>query len=54
MADDSSQRAERAERLGFVTGEEYLSPEEEAEALGPGAVGFPDAWLERVRDRPLM
>lgn len=49
-----AERRDRAERLGMVIREEYMSPEHEALALEPGPDGFPDAWLERVRDRLLV
>lgn len=48
------ERRDRAERLGIVIREEYMSPEHEAVALEPDQDGFPDAWLERVRDRLLV
>lgn len=47
-------RIVRARSVGHVARAEYLSPEEEALALVAGADGFPDAWLERVRDRLLV
>ncbi len=49
-----AERRDRAERLGMVIREEYMSPEHEALALEPGPNGFPDAWMERVRDRLLV
>jgi hypothetical protein len=49
-----AERADRAERLGLVSREEYLSPEAETEALTTGPDGLPDVWLERVRDRLLV
>lgn len=49
-----AERADRAERLGLVSREEYLSPEAETEALTTGPDGLPDLWLERVRDRLLV
>ncbi len=44
----------RAKEVGVVARDEYLTPEAEAAALRPGPGGFPDAWLERVRDRLLV
>ena len=49
-----AERSDRAEVLGNVIREEYLSPENEAVALEPGPSGFPDAWVEHVRDRLLV
>lgn len=49
-----AERRDRAERLGMVIREEYMSSEHEAVALEPGPDGFPDARLERVRDRLLV
>jgi hypothetical protein len=45
---------ERAEEQGYVACEEYLSAEDEASALKTGRGGFPNARLERVRDRLLV
>lgn len=50
----AAERSDRAEVLGIVIREEYLSPENEAVALEPGPSGLPDAWVERVRDRLLV
>lgn len=49
-----AERTERAERLGMVIREEYMSPEHEALALEPGPSGYPDARVQRVRDRLLV
>ena len=49
-----AERSNRAEQLGMVIREEYMTPEQEALALEPGPDGLPDAWLERVRDRLLV
>lgn len=51
---DPKQRIERAKSLGYVARDEYLSPDDEALALRPTADGFPDAWLDSVRDRLLV
>ena len=48
------EKRERAERLGLVLREDYMSPELEAEALQLGPTGFPDVRLEIVRDRLLV
>ena len=50
----SAEQAARAKSHGYVARSEYLSPEAEAVALAPGPDGYPDAWLERVRDRLLV
>lgn len=50
----AAERSDRAEVLGIVIREEYLSPENEAVALEPGPNGLPNAWVERVRDRLLV
>ncbi|GAA1818928.1 hypothetical protein GCM10009812_09410 [Nocardioides marinus] len=44
----------RAKQVGVVSRAEYLEPQAEAAALHPGPGGFPDARLERVRDRLLV
>lgn len=49
-----AERSDRAAVLGIVIREEYLSPENEAVALESGPSGFPDAWVEHVRDRLLI
>ncbi|WP_246003656.1 HIRAN domain-containing protein [Nocardioides aurantiacus] len=50
----AAQQIDRAKSVGHVARVEYLSPEDEARALAPGAGGLPDARLERVRDRLLV
>lgn len=49
-----AERSDRAAVLGTVIREEYLSPENEAIALESRSSGFPDAWVEHVRDRMLI
>jgi HIRAN domain len=44
----------RAKQVGMVARAEYLTAEQEAVALRPALDGFPDARLERVRDRLLV
>ena len=46
--------AARAEAAGIVSRAEYMTPDEEAEALKPGPDGLPDARLQRIRDRLLV
>ena len=50
----AGESAARAASLGMVSRAEYLGPEEEVRALGPGPDGLPDARLERVRDLLLV
>lgn len=45
------QQVARAQKLGYVSRVEYMAPDVEAQSLALGADGFPDARLERVRDR---
>lgn len=49
-----AERIARAKSHGLVARDEYLNPEEEAEALAHGADGLPDVRLERIRDRLLV
>jgi hypothetical protein len=49
-----AERAARAMEVGVVAPSEYMDSETEMAALAAGPDGFPNAWLERVRDRLLV